>query len=1537
MAVSTSSGSGDYGLFDELAEEFAERYRRGERPSLHEYIDRCPEMGDEIRELFPALVEVEQAEEVLEPHHEPAASPSAPALRQVGDYRVIREVGRGGMGVVYEAEQVSLGRRVALKILPGVVAKDRKAVERFRREARAAARLHHTNIVPVFEVGRDGEVVFYAMQFIQGQGLDVVIDELAHRRRNSGHGSAAPVVARAEEPWAGQPGTTQPERTGAVSRSLASVPVRDRTEALVVSLRARQVSRVARSLVTGTFAAEAIDPDRTGSSSGVLATDARDGQATGASVRSLTGPESSISSASSSAVLPGGTQVSAVESSGRRLPFFRSVAQIGRQAAQGLAYAHARGIIHRDIKPSNLLLDTAGVVWIADFGLAKADDDGLTATGDILGTIRYMAPERFRGEGDARADVYALGLTLYELLTLRPGFQPSDRLQMIERIKTEEPVRPRTVDSRIPRDLETIVLKTIDKDPDRRYPTADAMAEDLRRYLDDEPVLARRTTAVERYARWARRNPWVAGLGAVLTGVLVLATAASLAVAGRMALLAERQQRAAESERGARLEAQASQRQAESNRRLADEARGAAVAALKEADTQRVRAETNLKEADAEQRRAEDNFQRARAAVDQYFTQVSESQLLSVPGLQTLRKELLGSALAFYEDFLKSRGQDPSLRSALAAVQLKAANIHIELGQPAEAEKAFRNASALYESISRANPRDVDARSGLAECYLGLGEHGNDPARRREDLLRSVAIREDLAAARAGDTRLREELARSYQALGDSDLATRDHRKALVAFLKARDIEATLIRDQPDSPAYQHDFARNLGQIALCLCGVGRHQDETVVRPLAIEHARTAFEQSPQVVAYGRLYGRLLAKDGDNLFSQDRPDDGARAFRQAVSVQLRLIRENPAVPDLPGDLVETCDSVVSIMVRGKRAPGALALLREAIDALEALPRDEPNPLFGLAQLLVLFAKSPELSGKPDAELERRHQNEERAVAALRRAIAAGFRDLKAVQSSELLEKFRERDDVKDLMTEMAQAPGVGPSPGGGSDAPRTGNPADPASRSSHLPDARIRRYQAELATSQHAIGLIQLGLGDLDEAVKSLSQALSLRESLDKGDPGTATILRQLAQIHLAKGENDRALDLFNRAVALTPDDPLAFALRGQFLGQLGRVSQAEADFSRAVLLKPDDPRVWKLRGLSYATRGLPDEAATAFAKLMELTPESQQAATMMGLAELIQKAGRLDQARQCWGKALPLLTQAVERRPDDRQAWKDLGIVHAELAQPEAATTAFAKLMELVPESDSKNLDLWWSPDPAGIGEALGPYDEIFTRVVRARSRDRTLLIARFHYLGRRHRWRDAAEMVARIIELDPKDNYARGYHRALLLFTGDVQGYRRACREAVAARGEVNAIVGGWDQLLGQFEFPRAVEIGPLPLGPDARLGRAIAAYRGGQYVSTIRELAGVLDSTRHPYRLTLAHLFMAMAHQRLGQVAEARQELDAARKLLDGLGRVFWHGPRDPTDSELMDYGWTEWLHARILLDEAEALILYDPIFPADPFAR
>ena len=537
--MSTRSGSRDYGRFDELAEEFARRYRRGERPGLQEYIDRLPAMADEIREMFPALVEVERVERDA---REDAIQPplAVTHFKELGDYRIVREIGRGGMGVVYEAEQVSLGRRVALKVLPRHVVGD-KALERFRREAKAAARLHHTNIVPVFEVGQEGEVAFYAMQFITGQGLDQVIGELRRLgrpvRKSAGNDRAGfegpawpPIAIPGEGAAAAGPRNPNP---GQLAESL--LDGRLGIEGLVSSAGAAAVT-------TGATGTGPVDPAAT-----------RDAESRDSgSYRPKTPP---VAHGSGSAVLPGGTAVSSVESSGRRLPFFRSVAQIGRQAAQGLAHAHARGVVHRDIKPSNLLLDTAGVVWITDFGLAKAEEDGLTATGDIVGTLRYMAPERFRGEGDARADVYALGLTLYELLTLRPAFASSDRLELVARIKAEEPARPRSLNSRIPRDLETIVLKAIAKDPERRYATAGAMAQDLRRFLDDEPIQARRASTAERYWRWARRNPVIAVLGGVLTGVLVLATLGSLLAMERFRTQAETQRTLAANEAAARSKA----------------------------------------------------------------------------------------------------------------------------------------------------------------------------------------------------------------------------------------------------------------------------------------------------------------------------------------------------------------------------------------------------------------------------------------------------------------------------------------------------------------------------------------------------------------------------------------------------------------------------------------------------------------------------------------------------------------------------------------------------------------------------------------------------------------------------------------------------------------------------------------------------------------------------------------------------------------------------------------------------------------------
>jgi WD40 repeat protein/serine/threonine protein kinase len=487
--------------FEVVAESFLERYRAGERPSIEDLAAQHPELAGQIRKLLPALVRVERDLSVdPDPRTVSKSTRSSLGLtpdqdRRLGDYRILREIGRGGMGVVYEAEQLSLGRRVALKVLPRNVVGDRKALERFRREAKAAARLHHTNIVPVFEVGEGDDAAYFAMQFIQGQGLDQVIDELARLR-----GDGRIRAAGAHEP-------TEFSVSGGMRRD--------------------GIGALAKSLLTGRLATDgastsrahldaAIDPD---------ATEGLDPSLAGAGADPGNDAPDASPVVTPAGVLPGGAPIDTTALSGHRPPYFRGVAQIGRQAAQGLAYAHARGIVHRDIKPSNLLLDHAGVVWIADFGLAKADDEGLTETGDFLGTLRYMAPERFLGQGDGRADIYSLGLTLYELLTLRPAFESSDRLKMIERIRGEDPARPRSLDGRIPRDLETIVLKAIEKDPQSRYQSADAMAEDLRRYLADEPIQARRTTAVEQLARWARRNK---GLAASLSAFALLTVAVAI-------------------------------------------------------------------------------------------------------------------------------------------------------------------------------------------------------------------------------------------------------------------------------------------------------------------------------------------------------------------------------------------------------------------------------------------------------------------------------------------------------------------------------------------------------------------------------------------------------------------------------------------------------------------------------------------------------------------------------------------------------------------------------------------------------------------------------------------------------------------------------------------------------------------------------------------------------------------------------------------------------------------------------------------------
>lgn len=490
----------------ELADQFAERLRRGEHPPISEFVERCPEAEAEIREVLSALAHVERLAPSRDSRLTAPETVSSPIPNpdQLGDFRIIREVGRGGMGIVYEAEQISLGRRVALKVLPKQMLMDPKHRQRFLREARAAAGLHHTNIVPVFGVGEDDGVHYYVMQFIHGLGLDEVLVELQRQKS--------------------EPATDHP---------VAIMPV-DSDAQIDASTRTFAAADVAKSLVSG-----GVEPTLAAGSVRQAESDKEGVQESPTLPRQPVQQEKSAATEHTETVVGhmADTHVSHGSDRSRshsRSVYWQSVARIGLQTAQALQYAHDQGIIHRDIKPGNLLLDTRGSVWVTDFGLAKASgEQDLTNTGDILGTLRYMAPEQFDGKCDARSDVCSLGLTLYELLCFKPAFQERDRHQLIKQVTAGTPQQLRTLDPHIPRDLQTIIHKAIDRDPFHRYQTAGELSADLQRFLNDEPIQAKRPSIVERAFKWARRHKSaVAAAVAVLIVAVVALTASNVLIAG---------------------------------------------------------------------------------------------------------------------------------------------------------------------------------------------------------------------------------------------------------------------------------------------------------------------------------------------------------------------------------------------------------------------------------------------------------------------------------------------------------------------------------------------------------------------------------------------------------------------------------------------------------------------------------------------------------------------------------------------------------------------------------------------------------------------------------------------------------------------------------------------------------------------------------------------------------------------------------------------------------------------------------------------
>lgn len=506
-----------------ISREYLRALEDGERPDREFFLAQYPDLRERASECLDGIDLAFSMQKGVRPLCERPPRVDALSLEPLGDFRIVRELGRGGMGVVYEAVQLSLARSVALKVLPFAAALDDRHRKRFLLEAQAAAQLHHPNIVPVYAVGCERGTHFYAMQLINGRPISAsMFDEMSR----SGE------VPSQESPAIGIASTIDTRRI--------ELTVKERVSSGNTRFRARDRNRLIASLMA--------------------------------------------------------------------------------QAAEALDYAHSCGIVHRDVKPANLILDVNGKVWITDFGLAQiTTGEHMTQTGDLLGTLRYMSPEQAagnRGVIDPRTDVYSLGATLYEMLTRKPVFDGHSRQELLHQIFNDEPCPLRKLDRNIPEELEIITLKALRQSAGERYETAQAFADDLRRYLNETPIRAQRPTLTDKIRKFMRRHP-----STVLSILFALvATVVSLAIV----TLAVTQQKS-----------------------------------LTDASLQR----EQLRATQAEKRLAV-----AQAAADEMI-HLAESELNISPIEGVLRQRLLTSAINYYQSLIDQTMDDAGTRDNLIATR----------------------------------------------------------------------------------------------------------------------------------------------------------------------------------------------------------------------------------------------------------------------------------------------------------------------------------------------------------------------------------------------------------------------------------------------------------------------------------------------------------------------------------------------------------------------------------------------------------------------------------------------------------------------------------------------------------------------------------------------------------------------------------------------------------------------------------------------------------------------------------------------------
>lgn len=790
----------------EILDELLVAAEAGKAPDVEAACRQHPELASAIRHYVRSMQLLHNAA-----HNKPASSSDgsrinllAPPERQLGDYRLVREIGRGGMGIVYEAEQVSLARRVALKILPFAAVLDTRQITRFQNEAQAAASLHHPHIVPVYAVGHERGTYYYSMQYIDGQTLEFAIDQMRQGRDASLLGMRSDDQARIE---------------------------------------LRNASTL---IAQGSKLAPPIPP---------VAKPARQSELASSQ------PNGSASRAMESTVRMN-ADASTVQSV-RNRDYVRKVAEIGVQASEALHYAHEHGIVHRDVKPSNLMLDAAGNLWVTDFGLAQcASANSLTRSGDVIGTLRYMSPEQAAGRAhliDHRTDVYALGATLYELLTLRAVVDSNDRIAMARQIENETPRGLRRFNSAIPIDLENIVLKAIAKSREERYASAGELAADLKRYLDGQTPLARRPTWLDHSARWIRRHAKGVAITGLITAVLLIASITT-------------------------------------------------ALALQSKNREIVAANT----------RAENHLLRANEAVYQ-FGQSLMHRLELLPGSEEIRRDTARDTLAYFRAFASYAHDHSLLQTDVARALMVCGDIELQLGDPAAAVDHYRKAHEMWSRVTTAE-RDVEqllCKNNLANAYAQLGKL--DEARQTLQLALKQADHLSNRSANASESAVAQ--AEATLALLNLNLGyvlcelqerrngAAQYAQAIERLDKLNDDEMGALRSTQSSRLQQ----QLAGLLAAALVESGQLLDDAeqaralLDRAVSLNKQRVRENSQDMSVLHDLSLAQLAL--GANSLARDNKEDARRLFHQAVSQLRSLVDQHPAIVKFGIDLASALNNL----------------------------------------------------------------------------------------------------------------------------------------------------------------------------------------------------------------------------------------------------------------------------------------------------------------------------------------------------------------------------------------------------------------------------------------------------------------------------------------------------------------------------------------------------------------------------------------------------------------------------------------------------